>query len=252
MSTPHTTLCVSYSVVCDSLQPHGLWPDRLLCPWDSPGKNTGVDCHSFLQRNFPNQGSNSGLLHCRQVLYHLSYREVTYNYSAAYHKFWSILFPFLFISRHFLISSSAHWFSVAHCLLSTCLWFSHFSFCNWFQVSYSCDWKMTDITSLLLNLLTLVFWPRMWTILENVLRVHQKVYSAGVLFGGCCCCSVAQSCLTLCDPMDCSTRGFPVHHHLPELAQTPVHSVGDVIQPSHPLLSHSPPAFNLSQHQGLF
>ena len=63
--------------------------------------------------------------------------------------------------------------------------------------------------------------------------------------------SVAQLCPTLCDPMDYSTPGFPVHHHLPELG-THVHWVGDAIQPSHPLLSPSPPAFNLSQHQGLF
>ena len=59
--------------------------------------------------------------------------------------------------------------------------------------------------------------------------------------------SVAQLYLTLCDPMDCSTPGFPVHH--PELAQTHVHQVGDAIQPSHPLSSPSPPTFNLSQHQ---
>ena len=61
--------------------------------------------------------------------------------------------------------------------------------------------------------------------------------------------SVAQLCLTLCEPMDCSTPGFPVHHQLPGLAQT---RVGDAIQPSHPLVSPSPPTFNLSQHQGLF
>ena len=64
--------------------------------------------------------------------------------------------------------------------------------------------------------------------------------------------SVAQSCLTLCEPMDCSTPGFPVHHWLPELAQTHVHGAGDAIWPSHPLLSPSLPALNLSQHQGLF
>ena len=63
--------------------------------------------------------------------------------------------------------------------------------------------------------------------------------------------SVAQSCPTLCDPMDCSTPGFPVHHQLLELTQTHIHRVGDVIQPSHPLSSPSPPALNLSQHQGL-
>ena len=58
--------------------------------------------------------------------------------------------------------------------------------------------------------------------------------------------SVAQSCSTLCDPMDCSTPGFPVHHQLPEFAQTHVHRVSDAIQPSHPLSSPSPPVFNLS------
>ena len=64
--------------------------------------------------------------------------------------------------------------------------------------------------------------------------------------------SVAQSCPTLCDPMDCSAPGFPVHHELLEFTQTHVHWVGDAIQPSHPLLSPFPPTFNLSHHQGLF
>ena len=63
---------------------------------------------------------------------------------------------------------------------------------------------------------------------------------------------VTQSCLTLCDPMDCSTPGFPVHHQLLELAQTHIHRVGDAIQPSYPLSSPSPSTLNLSQHQGLF
>ena len=64
--------------------------------------------------------------------------------------------------------------------------------------------------------------------------------------------SVAQSCPTLCDPMNCSTPGLPVHHQLPELTQTHAHRVGDAIQPSHPLSSPPPPAPNPSQHQGLF
>ena len=63
---------------------------------------------------------------------------------------------------------------------------------------------------------------------------------------------VTQSCPTLCDPMDCSMPGLPLHNQLPEFTQTHVHRVGDAIQPSHPLSSPSPPAFNLSQHQGLF
>ena len=67
-----------------------------------------------------------------------------------------------------------------------------------------------------------------------------------------CCFSVAQWFLTHCNPLDCSTPGFPVLHHLPEVAQTHVHWVGDAIQPSRPLASPSPPAFNLSQHQGFF
>ena len=63
--------------------------------------------------------------------------------------------------------------------------------------------------------------------------------------------SFAQSCLTLCDPMNCSTPAFPVHHQLLELAQTHVYRVGEPIQPYHPLSSPSPLGFNLSQHQGL-
>ena len=61
-----------------SSQTHGLQPIRLLCPWDSPGKNTGVGCHSLLQEIFPTQGSNLGLLHCRQILYCLSHQESPY------------------------------------------------------------------------------------------------------------------------------------------------------------------------------
>ena len=64
--------------------------------------------------------------------------------------------------------------------------------------------------------------------------------------------SVTQSCPTLCDPMECSMPGLPVHHQLPEFTQTHVHRVSDAIQPSHPLSSPSSPAFNLFQHQGLF
>ena len=64
--------------------------------------------------------------------------------------------------------------------------------------------------------------------------------------------SVTQSCPTLCNPMNHSMPGLPVHHQIPEFTQSHVHRVGDAIQPSHPLLSPSPPAFSLSQHQGLF
>ena len=65
---------VSCSVMSDLLQPHGLQPSRFLCPWNSPGKNTGVGCDFLLQGIFLTQGSNLGLLHCRQILYHWATR----------------------------------------------------------------------------------------------------------------------------------------------------------------------------------
>ena len=67
-----------------------------------------------------------------------------------------------------------------------------------------------------------------------------------------CCCSRTKSCPTFCNPMDCSTPGFPVPHYLLEFAQTHVHWVNDAVKPSNPLLPPFPPAFNLYHHQGLF
>ena len=87
-------------------------------------------------------------------------------------------------------------------------------------------------------------------IYSSFIHKHQKLEAVTGSLG--CCCSVAQSCPILWDPMDCSIPGFLVHHHLPEIAQTHVHWVGDAIQPSHPLSSPSLPTFKLSQHQGLF
>ena len=75
------------------------------------------------------------------------------------------------------------------------------------------------------------------------------VYIYAVYIG--CCCSVAQSCPTLCNPMDCSMPGLSVPYHLPKFAQVLVHCISDAIQPSHPLMPSSP-ALNLSRHQGLF
>ena len=80
--------------------------------------------------------------------------------------------------------------------------------------------------------------------LKSLLQHHSSIY-VSVQF-------ISQLCLTLCDPMNHSTLGLPVHHQLPKLTQTHTHQVGDAIQPSHPLSSPSPPAPNTSQHQGLF
>ena len=86
-------------------------------------------------------------------------------------------------------------------------------------------------------------WRTVWRFLK---KLKIKLPVSSVQFS-----SVARSCLTLCDPMDCGTPGLPVHHQLPEFTQTHVHWVGDAIQPSHPLSSTSP-TFNFSQDQSLF
>ena len=105
-----------------------------------------------------------------------------------------------------------------------------------------------------------IFWIDRWIQLHN-LKIdcqltcyHSKHYmrTNEYVKGSIQVTSVAQSCPTLCDPMNRSTPGFPVHHQLPEFTQTHVHQVGDAIQPSHPLSSPSPPAPNPSQRQGLF
>ena len=82
---------------------------------------------------------------------------------------------------------------------------------------------------------------------SNYTHVYPQLFSFSLSVN-----SVTQSCPTLCNPVDCSMPGFPVHHQLRELAQTHVPQVRDAIQPSHPLSSPFTPAFNLSQHQGLF
>ena len=82
--------------------------------------------------------------------------------------------------------------------------------------------------------------PRVFSGPPHLIRELLRVYDHGWT------CSIAELCLTLCNPMDCCMPGFPVLHQLPKLAQTHVHQVGDAIQPSHPLSSPSPPAFNLS------
>ena len=84
---------------------------------------------------------------------------------------------------------------------------------------------------------------KLWDISEREKRCLMKVFQFS---------SVTQYCPTLCDPMDYSMPGFPVHHQLLKLAQTHVHQVSDAVQPSHPLSFPSPSAFNLFQHQGLF
>jgi hypothetical protein len=86
----------------------------------------------------------------------------------------------------------------------------------------------------------------------RILHFLLSMYHYIVTIFNCFCCSVAQSCPTLCDLMDCTTPGPPVCHHLPEFVQVHVHGISDAIQPSHSLMPSSPSTLTLSQHQGLF
>ena len=95
-------------------------------------------------------------------------------------------------------------------------------------------------------------WLSNWTTMNLMLRNVCPCLLPILLFFSVQFISVAQSCPTLCDPMNCSIPGLPVHHQFPESTQTHVHWVSDTIQPSHPLSSPSTPALNSSQHQGLF
>ena len=97
-----------------------------------------------------------------------------------------------------------------------------------------------------------VFLLLQWLVQRVLPSFTENPYACGTGRGSVQLSSVAQLCLTLCNPMNRSTPDLPVHHQLPEFTQTHVHWVGDTIQPSHPLSCPSPPALNLSQHQGLF
>ena len=194
----------------DSLWPHGLGPARLLCPWNSPGKNTGVGSCSLLQGIFPTQGSNPGLPHCSKI------------------SLLQGIFP-----TQGLNPGLRHCRWILYCL-------SH-------QGSpWTLEWVVYSFSRG-------SSWPRDWIRVSWIAGgfftswvTREALFSLQVQFS-----SVAQSCPTLCDPMNRSTPGLPVHHQLPEFTQTHVHRVSDAIQPFHPLSSLSPPAPNPS-HQSLF
>ena len=117
----------------------------------------------------------------------------------------------------------------------------------WVIASHKFIWTWSFLIDLdtVINLINLRHKTMLnWTWTSNVYVIDLLLYES--------LSSVAQLCTTLCDLMDCSTPGLPVHHQLPEFTQTHVLWVSDAIQISHPISSPSPPAFNLSKHQGLF
>ena len=194
------------------------------CPWDSLGKNTAVDCHALLQGIFLTQGSNLNLLHCRQILYSWATGDARYislkNKSESENESRSVMSEPL--QPHGLYSprnSPGQNTGVGSLSL--------------LQGSFPTQGLNPGL-------------PHCRQILYQL--SHQgSPYKCLVQLS-----SVGQSCPTLCNPMNRSTSGLPVHHKPPDSTQTHVHWVSDAMQPSHPLSSPSPPALNLSQHQGLF
>ena len=169
----------------NSVRPHRRPPTRLLCPWDSPGKNTGVGCHFLLQ--------------CMKVK---KESEVAQSCPT--------LSDLMDCSPP---GSSVHGIFQARAL-------------EWGAIAFS----QKTCRNLKKTFLSKISQPKC----SDQIR------------------SVAQSCPTLCDPMNLSMPGLPVPHQLPEFTKTHVHRVSDVIQPSHPLSSPSPLAPHPSQHQSLF
>ena len=113
------------------------------------------------------------------------------------------------------------------------------------------DWSLSDFAHSCLHIFSYAILP-FWYALSIVFCLFKPGHCSRLNWILLSFSSVIQLCLTLCNPMDCSTLGLPVHHQLSDFTQTHVHWVSDAIQPSHPLSSPSPPAFNISQHQGLF
>ena len=181
-----------------------------------------MGCHSLLQKIFPTQGLNPSLLHCEQILYHLNHLLLD-NLCV------QSLISHVQLCNHMDYSppdSSVHGILQAEIL-------------EWVAISYSRGSSKSRIEPT--SPLSLALAGRFFT--------TSATWKAHILYQFSL---VAQSCPTLCKPLDCSTPNFPVYHHLLELAQTHVHQVSDTIQSSHPLSSPSPPGFNLFQHQSLF
>ena len=203
-----------------------LWIHGLYSPWNSPGQNTRVGNLSLLQEIFPTQGSNPGLLHCRQILYQMSYKGTPKILE------W-VAYPFSTGS-----SRLRNWTGVSS--------IAGGFFANWAIMGLNkCLITCFNQYGIVQSIFTVL---KICTVLPaNSPHPPQLLATTDFFLLSSCCCSVTQSW----DPRD-YTAGLPVLHHLPELAQTYVQWVSVAIQPSHPLSSPSPPAFNLSQHQDLF
>ena len=214
-------VCVlSHSVMSDSLQPHGLQPPRLLCPWDSPGKNTGVVCIS--SSRVSSQPRDQTCVSCIRGKSLTRWDNQTIYLPVIYSVYLLSLIYLSCIPSSIYISKSIIYHLV--CLLSPIYPLSIY----WYIIYLS---FLLSVYHLCLSL---------------YLPFNVSIYPyLSIIFS-----SVAQSCPILCNPMDCSTPGLPVHHQLPELAQTHVHQV---VMSSNHLISVIPfSCLQSSKHQGLF
>ena len=199
----------------DSVRPHKRQPTRLPRPRDSPGKNTGVGCH-FLLQCMKVKSESEDAQSCLTLSDPLDCSPPG-------------------SSVHGIFQAKEYWSGVP--LVITFLPRSKRLLISLLQSPSAMILEPPKIKSVTVS-----------TVSPSICHeVMGPDFCASVQFS-----SVAQSCATLCDPMNCSTPGLPVHHQLPGFTQTHVRQVGDAIQPSHPLLSPSPPAPNPSQHQSLF
>ena len=220
--------------------------------------------HSSLQGIFPTQRWEPALPHCRRILYQRNHQ----GSPSCYH-FEVLSEHMLAVTRHDISGQRKGFLSQREAvtsilcyvfpfrwgqLLSRCE-FSSVLWINVYPQSFSCVWLLTTpwtITCQPVHGISQVRIPEWVTLFQGIFLTQGSNPHLFCLLHSVQFSSVTQSCPTLCDPMNCSTPGLPIHHQLPEFTQTHVHRVSDAIQPSHPLSSPFPPAPNPSQHQSLF
>ena len=195
----------------DTVWPHRRMPTRLPCPWDSPGKNTGVGCHFLLQWMEVKSESEVAQL-CPTpsdpMDYSLPGSSIHGIFQARVLEWVAIASPDTEMSK-IIITFLLDW-------LVKLFFPNTFLYC--FLISVHIFLRAYEFTD------TLEVWG-----FAKIERVSFSLISRGLIQFS----SVAQSCPTLCDPMNPNTPGLPVHHQLPEFTQTPIHRVSDAIQPSH-------------------
>ena len=209
---------------------------RLLHPWDFPGKSTRVGCHFLLQRIFPlRDGTRISCI------------------AGGFFTIWAI--------------RGAHFNPLLGTNNTDCVHAKSLQSCPTLCDTMDCSPPGSSVHVILqvriLEWVAISFfrgssWPRDRTHISYITCIGRQFFITSTMWkapnntDSDQIRSVAQSCPTLCDPMNRSTPGLPVHHQPPEFTETHVHRVSDAIQPSHPLSSPSPPAPNPSQHQSLF